>query len=208
LNHDSFLQLFDFPVQLLRAVITVASAVCIWQFLQSRRNKAYAYYFIVAALVVLAGGWYFTEHTGLVTEHKLKDNLHASCALASASVADKFAGNYDAIHNLNDPRYVILKNHLTDVRNDCPMYRWVYTMVLRNDKIIFSVDSELTTSKEYTPPGDEYKDAPAELRSLFRGERDRAMSKYEDKWGKWISAFVPIRDETSDKVMAVIGARK
>ncbi len=205
LNNDAFLQIFGFPVQLLRAVVAMASAGCVWQFLQSRNYKAYIYVFIFSVLGVLTGGWFLVNHTGAVAERNVRDNMHASCALAAASITDKMLGKTDSIKDLNSPGYIFLKNRLTDIKDDYAMYRLVYTMIVKNGEIIFSVDSEPPSSKDYTPPGDKYTDAPAELLALCRGEGQQAMAEYSDKWGKWVSAFVPIRDETTGKVAIVLG---
>jgi|GEM_PF-4844562 len=94
------------------------------------------------ALIIPVCGWFLVNHTGLETENNIKTDLHASCALAAASIAGKLVSGIDTIQNANSPRYIMLKSRLTAIRKEYHIYRFVNTMITRNGEIIFSVDSE------------------------------------------------------------------
>ena len=141
----------------------------------------------------------------MVEKQKLKANLLSTCSISAASMSAELVEDIGSIEDINNPRYMLLKKRLVEMQKTCPEYRWIYLMVVRGGKIIFSADSEPVTSKDYSRPGDVYEDPPDELRALFRGKHKNTMAEYEDRWGNWISAFVPVLNNTSTKMIAVLG---
>ena len=208
LNQDIFLHVFGFPVQLLRASLAMASAICVWQLLHVRETfakKAYALLFAGSVLALLASGWYIVNRTGAEAGNKFKDNLLTTCRVLASSIDPKVADELGSVTDTNDARNQFLRTRFMAILQTAPEYRWIYLMSKKDDKIIFTADSEPVTSKDYTKIGTVYSDAPQLLRALFRGENRRAVEEYEDKWGAWVSAFVPIQSRTTRKTVAVLG---
>lgn len=196
LNHDSFLQMFGYPIQLLRGILALAVAICVWQVLGSNRTqRIYRIASISSLLVILVFGWFFTNRIGVIEHHKWMKSLQSACAISAASMDYGLIEGIDSIDDLRNPRYKALKQRLIKIRETSPELHYIYLMVVRDDRIIFSADSEPPTSNDYSPPGDEYTNAPAELRALWRGERRSASVEHEDLQGQWISAFVPVKDD-------------
>jgi PAS domain S-box-containing protein len=67
--------------------------------------------------------------------------------------------------------------------------------------LYFFVDSEPSASKDYSPPGQIYTEAPDSYRNLFiSGET--SVIETTDRWGNWTSAFVPLKDPQTKKIIA------
>lgn len=208
LNSDWFLHAFGFPVQLLRGALAVGAALCLWHFLNAQRehtNLINASALAILLLAMMAGGWVYVEQTGAREQREFKANLLSACAISAASVNPDLLNGIDPNDGVVNPRYSLLKERLMDMQQASPEYRWLHLTVVKGGKILILVDSEPTTSPEYSPPGGEYSDAPEALRAVCRGERQSAVVEYRDKWGSWISAFAPVRDPATGKTLAVFG---
>jgi signal transduction histidine kinase len=81
--------------------------------------------------------------------------------------------------------------------------RFIYLWGYRGEQIYFMVDSELTSSLDYSPPGQIYNEATQVERQVFTKELPSAIEFNEDRWGSWLTALVPIMD--GEKVSAVLG---
>ena len=97
--------------------------------------------------------------------------------------------------DLHNSRYLRLKEQLAAVCSANPQYRFVYLLGRRPDgTLFFFVDSEPVDSKDYSPPGQIYTEAPEGFRRAFGARTEQAVGPYLDRWGKWVSALVPILD--------------
>lgn len=67
------------------------------------------------------------------------------------------------------------------------------------------MDSEPANSKDYSPPGQTYDEAPGELYDVFAIGREGARGPYNDRWGTWVSAFVPLTGPVTGGVQTVFG---
>ena len=67
------------------------------------------------------------------------------------------------------------------------------------------MDSEPPESKDYSPPGQVYEEAPAGDRRVFDTRVQEAEGPVTDRWGTWISALVPLIDPATGEVIAVLG---
>lgn len=95
--------------------------------------------------------------------------------------------------DLSSPPYLELKNQLASIRSANPKIRFLYLME-RNPAgdIVFLVDNEAETSPDYSPPGQIYEEASAGLRSAFEKKQEMVDGPEQDRWGTWVSGFVPL----------------
>jgi hypothetical protein len=63
-----------------------------------------------------------------------------------------------------------------------------------DESIFVFVDSEPASSKDSSPAGQVYNEAPQGCRRVFGTRTAAAEGPYTDRWGKWVSALVPILD--------------
>ena len=106
------------------------------------------------------------------------------------------------------PNYHHLHARLTRIRNATPHCRFLYLMERRPDGVvIFTDDSEPIASKDHSPPGQTYDEAPEELPAAFAANQPIVRGPYVDRWGTWVSAFVPLPDPKSAMLGMDIDAR-
>lgn len=107
--------------------------------------------------------------------------------------------------DVGSPDYQRLKEQLTLIRSTDPRFRFVYLVGKKNDgSIFFMVDSEPPSSKDYSPPGEQYRDAPPALHKAFSHNLAATEGPYSDKWGRWTSSFVPINTPTTAAYRTVL----
>lgn len=103
------------------------------------------------------------------------------------------------------PEYARLKNIVNATKRINESTKFVYLFAIRNNKMYFMVDSEMPGSDDYSPPGQLYTEAtPLDLK-LMDDDAIPVVEKSSDRWGKWVSVLVPIRDPETGKHIAVLG---
>lgn len=105
----------------------------------------------------------------------------------------------------NTPEYKKLKETLIAIRDANPDVRFVYTMRKTNDKNTLLIIMDIEEDPQYSSHiGDEYDitDCPEILNGFNGPAADR--NPVNDKWGKFISGYAPIRDKNGN-VDAIIG---
>ena len=131
---------------------------------------------------------------------RANEELRASQLLQARMVAQTI--NLDHLKALtgteadtNSPVYLRLKEQLAAVRSVIPQCRFVYLSGQRADgALFFFVDSEPANSKFSSPAGQVYTEAPKSFHRVIGTRKAATDGPYTDRWGKWISALVPIID--------------
>ena len=108
--------------------------------------------------------------------------------------------------DLDNPDYREIKAQLTAVRSGNPQCRFVYLTGRKPDgTVFFFADSEPPDSKDYSPPGQIYEEVSTMFRRVFDTKTGAAEGPIPDRWGKWVSALVPLTNPRSGNVTAVLG---
>ena len=81
----------------------------------------------------------------------------------------------------------------------------VHSMKMRGDTFCFGPDSVPVDDRRAFPPGTIYKDPPKELKDAFVTHRAAVAGPFTDEYGTFVSAFVPVLDQSRSKVVMVIG---
>ncbi len=83
--------------------------------------------------------------------------------------------------------------------------RFIYLYTLREEKIIFMVDSEPVSSEDYVPPGEEYTEAAYDNYKPFENGKAQITNPVTDRWGTWVSVLVPMKNSETGEIFAVLG---
>jgi PAS domain S-box-containing protein len=164
--------------------------------------------------VVLLVGWHLTELAGRAERGRMQQMLegiaptyaaemermgHARLRLGGAWDADLYGTLLDA-----QRRWLDANRQVADI----------YTFRRTPGGVVhLLVDSETDYDRDgayrgaresRTVPGEPYESPPAELVAALDGRPGFTETVYSDRWGAWVSAFVPMRDEAGE-VEAVLG---
>ncbi|MFH0881111.1 MAG: PAS domain S-box protein [Lentisphaerota bacterium] len=215
INNDWFRSLAGFPIQVLRGGVGFGMVFILWRFYyhvmrqvlpllsQSDRHWRYGYTFLLVA--VLAVGWLLTDQLGRREE---KENRREFLEMAMAASASLDPSLHEQLQGVAadefNPAYQILRDQLIRI-NAASRVRWLYTMVLRDDRIVFVVDSAPEGALGHEPPGAVYDDAPPGLLEVLRTGEGRTVGPYTDKYGSFMSSFCAVKEPQQGKVVAVLG---
>lgn len=158
--------------------LTVVSVVGIWSsiYVGNRRDSSER-----EGLLLRAGT------ISKMVDHKAIRDLSGGESDLTKPSYEKFKSMFEEIHKLN-----------TDTR-------FVYLMGLRDGNQFFYVDSEKSTSPDYSPPGQLYADAtPTDIFNHINAI-PYTNGPYSDQWGTWISAYAPVVDKETQEVLAIVG---
>ena len=111
-----------------------------------------------------------------------------------------------SIDDLDKPEYWRLKSQLEQECALFPEYRFIYLMGQKeNGELFFFIDSEPYGSDDESLPGDIYVDATEYDLEVFREKKAKVLPVITDSWGTLVSVMVPVIDENSGRLLAVLG---
>jgi len=174
--------------------------------LENRAEIKYGLFTIFAIICVLICGFVITYKEGINRDRELRTNLISRARLAGASIGldklNKLKGN---LSDLNSPDYKFLKEKIISIRSmECDI-KFIYLLGLRNGKVFFFMDSEQENSPDYSPPGQIYDEASEPLKEIFTGKKPFCEGPLPDRWGVWVTGFIPIINPHTDEVIAIFG---
>jgi len=145
----------------------------------------------VLAALAAAGGSVLARSW---TDARLRRAVLTRAALAAGAV------DLQAVRHLSGSEkdlslavYERLKADLSDARASYPECRYIYLMgQSAGGRIFFYADSEPAGSSDESPPGQLYVEASAALLRAFKTGKPVVEGPIEDRWGVWVSAFVPL----------------
>jgi len=104
------------------------------------------------------------------------------------------------------PAYKVFKDQLIAIRSAIPKCRFVYLLGLGPEgKTFFFLDSEPHDSVDVFPPGQVYNEAPEDIIEVFSNGKELVYGPFTDRWGVWVSAFIPLVDQQTGRTVAVLG---
>ncbi len=209
LNSANFAEWTSMPVQLVRGALAMFMALALWRFynfscarhLGYDNSKKHARSFVTGGgaillfLLTILAGWSFTDWSGRHMEELRRNELlvHAKTAEAGINPA-RVAALKGTEADIATADYRRLKEQLSMMREANPKCRFIYVFRMNGDgRPILLVDSEPENSKDYSPPGQIWEEAPPYAKKVFGGATP-LIAEYKDRWGEWMSAFIPIRD--------------
>ena len=147
-------------------------------------------------LAILAVGALLTwQMVGNAKREMCADQLQQARFVAKAMNIDRIKALTGTEADTNSPVYLRLKEQLAILRSATPLCRFVYLMGQRPDgTLFFFADSEPADSKDCSPAGQVYTEAPESFRRVFVTRKAVTEGPHTDRWGKWISAMIPIMD--------------
>jgi len=159
---------------------------------------------ILIAIICVTSGILYTVSKN-VNEHLRLNFLNQASLVANGLNLDrlkKLRGNKTDLKSLD---YARVKSQLTDIRLSNNEIRFLYLLGQKPDgQVFFFSDAQKPGSKNYAPPGLIYKEISKEYLSAFKTGKATVTGEVEDRWGKVVTALVPIKDK-KNKLIAMLG---
>jgi PAS domain S-box-containing protein len=214
-NQETFLAALGFPIQLVTALFTMVMAFAIWQlyqeacytrFLNFTRNINYGIQLSLALAVILTAGWIATEWVGQNAKKDMNDILILQARLiAAAATPDLLKDLTGSPSDTGTPSYEKMKGLLTHLRKANQDCRFLYLVMQKDSQVVFMVDSEPSDSKDCSPAGQVYSEASPGLVGIFKSHTPIVDGPYTDRWGTWVSGFVPVQERKTKELSIALG---
>ncbi|MDF2686609.1 MAG: domain S-box, partial [Clostridia bacterium] len=163
--------------------------------------------FILLSLIIFSVlGSLYMLYIWNISMDTIKEQVLNLAETVEASFQKEIINNLEALpEDINKPEYKQIKNSLIKIAtlNNNISFAYIYTQ--RNGKIYIIADSKPVDSKDYSPPGQEYTEADKIYFKPFTEDKSIITNIITDRWGKWVSILVPIKEPGSEKIMAVLG---
>ncbi len=159
---------------------------------------------VVAALAAISiFAWWTAKRADL----QMRADLLQQAGLVAPSVDIEYVMTLSGTEaDTGAPGFIRLRDRLARARKVNPKCRFLYLLGQKRDgTVIIYLDTEPADSGDYSPPGQAYTEAPERIRGVFETGRSVTAGPYTDRWGTWISAFIPIVEPQTDIVVTVLG---
>ncbi|ABZ85297.1 signal transduction histidine kinase, putative [Heliomicrobium modesticaldum Ice1] len=204
------------PVAALQLMPAIGTVFFLWRYarLVDERERRYlppsekmAWWRPIGAFfLLLLIGWTATELAGQAGENHARWSLLTRAKTAAAAIDGNMITRLSGTAaDLVNPDYLRLRERLVAMRAANEDARFVYLLGQNEKGVFFYLDSEPESSDDYSPPGESYDDASAELQGIFSTGEAFVEGPLEDDWGTWVSGHAVIRDPESDRIVAVFG---
>ena len=149
--------------------------------------------FFASLGLILMAGWILTEQLGHIQEKRMQTFFLQQVLTTAAMLPTEHVATLTGRpEDLATPNYPLIKDRFMAARKGNQSLGFLYLIGIRNGHVFFLVDSEPPGSTDYSPPGQLYEEAPAELLASAKGHAEQASRPYRDRWGFFVSAYAPI----------------
>ncbi len=161
---------------------------------------------ILLFLIIAVLGIIYVHYTWVKFENdKSKQVLQIARSIAATLPITDLTELDAKPDDINKPEYQSIKEILKKVISVNPKASFAYLYTQKEGKIYFIADSEPAESEDYSPPGQEYTEAQPQDRQPFSDGKEHVTPPLTDRWGTWISVYIPVKNESSGNIIAVFG---
>ncbi|PKQ27803.1 MAG: hypothetical protein CVT63_06030 [Candidatus Anoxymicrobium japonicum] len=174
-------------------------------------KKATVERIIVALFLIALAGVGGILMTFRVADSQKKNYFDQRKVQAAAAAAALDYADIEALkatsEDLNSDVYRYLHAQLRRIKQSDLRVRFVYLMRPVNKKMVFLVDAEDPSSRDFSPPGQVYEQALRDEFLVFEGKKKPVTvieGPIHDSWGTWISTVAYVTDNAG-KPIAFLG---
>lgn len=141
--------------------------------------------------------------TATIYKNQLRTRINT---IASALDTDRVQVLRDTSLTQDSAIYEPIKAKLAAIKQVNSDVRFVYLMA-RNaqGQVYFLADSEPADSEDYSPRGEVFPEASAELQTMFANGKDLIEGPSKDSYGEWLSALAPVVNDRTHGFVGVVG---
>lgn len=159
--------------------------------------------------MILVAGFYITYLVAKSSDRAKRQKLESAANLYASALPDylveKLAGDAG---DLQRKSYRALRESLVRGARADPEIRFLYIMKINEtaNQLVIAAHNVEERSDDYVEPGTVYFDAPVIVGRILAGERHSGVvGPWEDRWGTYVSAFVPLFTRDSEVPAGVLG---
>ncbi|MEX2212933.1 MAG: EAL domain-containing protein [Phycisphaeraceae bacterium] len=164
--------------------------------------------------VILTGGWFAVNSAGLEAQRRVQEMVSGYAPTYARELTQMGHADLSLNTPADDPAYRAMIAAQVRWLDANPRVNDIYTFRKRPDgRIVLLVDSETDYDanglyegrrESRTAIGEVYEPDDPDLERAFLGRAGFAAQPITDRWGHWVSAFVPMYDKEGN-VEAVLG---
>ena len=154
---------------------------------------------IIPLMIILS--WLVAKQT----EKDMRNDLLIQTVFGANSVNVNLIKNLSGTAaDLNSVEYKLLKQQFSSMLKSDKEFHFIYLMGVKPDgKVFFYVDDRPDGSKECSPPGSIYEEAPKEFIAVMKTAAPTVEGPSADSWGNYTSGCAPVIDPQTGKVIAI-----
>lgn len=162
-------------------------------------------YIVLISIVLI--GFSFIFWFVIRTHHEMQEELLSKARIVASSINIKRLKSLSGtVADEGTADYRRIKHQLKYARTSTPGCKFLYLMKkTKNGKVVFLVDSQDKLSSDYAPPGLVYHEVPNDYMPAFNHGVEVAVGPITDRWGKLITALIPIKNPVNQNIIAVLG---
>jgi hypothetical protein len=157
-------------------------------------------------VAVAAAGFAATQWVEFVHLANLQKELLARANLATGALKTEWVEQlHGSRPDLNSPAYQQIKQQLMLLRMHSWDSRQIYLCAQRGADVVVLADAQPTNSPDYRPPGCVLSSNQKQLYFAVEHHVEASEGPYRDKWGEWVSGFVPVPARAAGLGPVVLG---
>ncbi|MBN1905762.1 MAG: response regulator [Deltaproteobacteria bacterium] len=175
---------------------------------KDQKNGPWNWFRLIAVMVIVAlsGATLVFQVISWTDRENRNDQLDRAILISQAFDISSIKSLTGTGADIEKPYYQRLKAQLAAIKGTDSRYRFVYLMgQLPDGKVFFFADNEPVGSPDESPPGQIFNEASEEDLIAFNHKKAVISGPVTDRWGRWISALVPLIDPESERLVAVLG---
>jgi len=216
IDPDLFLKVAGFPIQLLRGFSACVITGMVWRYHVGLYVEKYSFQMagkvrklavgaVITIIFILMLGWLWIDQAGqkeaALQQEKLLRYSHQIAETLNLDLVQTLSGSPS---DINISEYQILENSLQQMRDTMNSVRFIYLIRRIEGKNIVLVDSEPFGSKDQSFPGQVYEDGHSKIKEAILSGKSVIDEHLTDQWGTWKAAYIPLVDERSGKLVAIL----
>ncbi|HSQ76992.1 MAG TPA: CHASE domain-containing protein, partial [Bacteroidota bacterium] len=210
-DNSGFFEFTGFSVRFFPASLITLCAVGLWiayrqiPLYRSMDRTAAIWGVHAAAVLVLIGTLWGVRWVGNYMDEEQRELMlvHAKGIAQTIEVQEMKSLSYTPADTTH-PLYLRLSKQMHAYAKAFGLYD-IYSVIVRDGLYVFGPEIGREEGSTRAIPGTIYDSAPAEMGQVLQSHEGRTAGPYEDAYGTFVSAFVPVTDARTDKVFAIVG---
>lgn len=159
------------------------------------------------SLLVLIGlGWTATDWRGRALDSRMREDVLRHCmGIAAAMAPEEVKALSFNPEDLDRPEFLRIREHMTAYGGLLENVRGIYSLAVRNGKMVFGPENYDRDDPMASPPGTVYREPGSENWEAFRTGLPCTIGPYTDEYGTFVSALAPVLDPYSGDVLMLVG---